>query len=305
MQIHQRLAVHPQVELLTIPEALRKDTNARKNMMEQADAVFLCLPDEAAREAVRLAGELENKPRLIDASTAHRTQEDWAYGLPELSKTFQERIGQSSQVAVPGCHATAFLLPLYPLIQEGWLPRDYPLTSQSITGYTGGGKAMVQEYEAAGRPEGLDSPRAYALGLWHKHLPEMKGIAGLTEEPAFLPVVSDFPRGLAVFTLLHQRFLGKKAGAQKIHAFLSEYYEDQTFVKVMPFEADRAQGSPFLDIQACNGTNRAELLITGNEERILLACRLDNLGKGASGAAIQNMNLMFGLAPETGFATRI
>lgn len=307
LQIHQRLADHPFVEVLIIDEALRKNEQARRELINAADVVFLCLPDVAAIEAAAMVAPDNRHTKIIDASTAHRVNPAWAYGLPEIKASQKQLILESQRTAVPGCHATAFILPLYPLVQAGIVPRDYPVTSHSITGYSGGGKQMIAEYTAEARqalyPD-YDAPRQYALGLQHKHLPEMEKITGLAFPPAFSPIVGDFPRGLAVFTKLETRLLNKLENKavtpQALHEYLTDYYQNQLFVKVMPFDPDLCLESPFFNVKACNETNRAEIFVFGNEQRMMLACRLDNLGKGASGAAIQNMNLMFGFPEDAG-----
>lgn len=301
LKINERLAAHPYVEVLKIDEARRKDPDARRAMINSADVVFICLPDAAARETVSMVAKDNHRTCLIDASTAHRTHSDWTYGLPELSREAREAIRSSRQVAVPGCHASAFILPLYPLVKQGIVPADYPIASHSITGYSGGGKQMIAEYTDAQRqvlyPD-HDAPREYALGQKHKHIPEMQKAAGLAFSPSFSPIVGDFERGLAVFTPLQTRLLKQHLTPAEVHQILEAYYQGQTFVKVMPFVQDLCIDSAYFNVKACNNTNRAEIFVFGNSEQILLACRLDNLGKGASGAAVQNMNLMNGF-PET------
>ena len=301
LKINERLAAHPFVDIMKIEEDRRKDPLARSEMINSADVVFICLPDAAAREAAGMVADGNRRTRLIDASTAHRVDSAWTYGLPELSREAREKIQTSRRVTVPGCHASAFILPLYPLIQKGIVPAGYPVASHSITGYSGGGKQMIAEYtdpERDTRYPDYDGPREYALGQQHKHLPEMQKVTGLAFLPSFSPILGDFERGLAVFTPLQSRMLTKRVKPSDVHQILEEYYGDQTFVKVMPFSPDHCMDSAYFNVKACNNTNRAEIFVFGNEERILLACRLDNLGKGASGAAIQNMNIMNGF-PET------
>lgn len=305
LQIHQRLANHPYVNLIKIPEEMRKDDALRREMMNEADIVFLCLPDSAAREAVSFIEPDNKRTKVLDASTAHRTNPDWVYGLPEISADQRQAIQASARTTVPGCHATAFCLPLYPLIKAGIVPADYPVSSHSLTGYSGGGKQMIGEYTSPQRASlypDYDAPRQYALEQTHKHLPEMQKYTGLAYAPAFSPVVGDFERGLAVFTPLHTRLLvhpqGERVTPEYIHQVLSSHYEQQTFVRVMPLQRGQCVDSSFFDVKACNNTNRAEIFVFGNDDRLMVACRLDNLGKGASGAAIQNMNIMCGFPEE-------
>ncbi|MCL2121828.1 MAG: N-acetyl-gamma-glutamyl-phosphate reductase [Clostridiales bacterium] len=308
LQIVQRLAAHPNVRVLTIAEEERKDIAVRKRYINEARVVILCLPDQAAVEAASLVAPDNDSTRLIDASTAHRVHPDWVYGLPELRKDAREEIAAAARVANPGCHATAFLLPVSPLVKAGVIPAEYPIACHSITGYTGGGKPMINEYEDPERktryPD-YDAPREYALGQAHKHLPEMFRYSGLAYPPAFSPIVADIPRGLAVFTplearLLHNKNAGGKVSPERLREMLAIHYEGSAMVRVMPFEGgETCDGKAYLNLMACNDTDRAEIFVLGNDERILLACRLDNLGKGAGGAAIQNMNIMMGLPEDT------
>jgi N-acetyl-gamma-glutamyl-phosphate reductase len=300
------LAERDDIEVLRIAEAQRKDVAARRELINASDITFLCLPDTASRESAAL---VENdRTCVIDASTAFRTVDDWAYGLPELNPGQRERIRSLKRIAVPGCHASAFILAAAPLVAAGLVPRDYPLSSYSITGYSGGGKKMIAEYEAANQAarggvasaaqQRLNSPRAYALGLAHKHLPEMAVRAGLSGPPVFTPVVANFYKGLAVTTYFHAQQLGGKLDAQAFHACLAEYYAGETYVKVAPLDHPDNLDEGFFDVQGCNDTNRVDLFVFGDHERLVTIARLDNLGKGASGAAIQCMNLHIG-APET------
>jgi N-acetyl-gamma-glutamyl-phosphate reductase len=306
LQIHERLAHHPFVRVLRIPAEDRRDERLRRELINEAHIVFLCLPDEAAIEAAALVNPDNRVTRLIDASTAHRVHPHWTYGLPELSAAAKAAIAAARRVANPGCHATAFLLSVRPLTEAGILPSDYPVSCHSITGYTGGGKAMIAEYEDPQRQEHYpdhDAPREYALGQRHKHLPEMWRYSGLAFAPAFSPIVAAFPRGLAVFTHLETRLInasGGKARPLLVWEALAKHYESCQMVKVMPYGEAGIQTAGYLNVKACNDTDRAEIFVLGNEERITLACRLDNLGKGAGGAAIQNMNIMLGLPEDTG-----
>ncbi|HTJ92428.1 MAG TPA: N-acetyl-gamma-glutamyl-phosphate reductase [Pararobbsia sp.] len=290
LRIFEYLAKRDDVEVLRIDEAQRKDVAARRSLINASDVTFLCLPDVASRESVSL---VENPNTcVIDASTAFRIDGHWAYGLPELSKPQRERVRSSKRIAVPGCHASAFILAAQPLVAAGIVPPDTPLASYSITGYSGGGKKMIADYEAGGAK--LKSPRAYALGLQHKHLPEMKVHSGLTIAPTFTPIVADFYKGLAVTTYLHPSQLPGKVTPERVHAALADYYAGEQFVHVAPLDGAHNLDDGFFDVQACNDTNRVDLFVFGNEERIVTVARLDNLGKGASGAAIQCMNLHIG-----------
>lgn len=302
--LQSRLSRHPAAELIAIDPALRKDAGERARLYKEADVVFLCLPDEAARQAVAL---MSDRPaRVIDASTAHRTAPGWAYGFPELSPGHRDAVRNGRRVAVPGCHASGFAAAVYPLVAAGILPRDYPVSAFSLTGYTGGGKRMIADYEGNSRDPGdeaLKSTRLYALTLSHKHLPEMQAVCGLSEPPLFTPAVGDFPRGMLVSVPLVPRLLNGRPGAAKIREVLAAHYEGAAFVRVMD-SADYAAGG-FLDAAATTGTNMLELFVFGNDERVLVTARLDNLGKGASGAALQCMNVMLGLPEETGLTTYI
>mgnify|MGYP006137070149 FL=1 len=299
LQIHERLAGRSELELITIDPVKRKDSVAKAACLNEADVAFLCLPDAAARESVALVTDPNTV--LIDASTAHRTNPDWAYGLPELGVEWRERIISSNRIANIGCHAGSFILAVQPLVKSGLIPADQVLNCFSLTGYSGGGKKMIAQYEAADRPETLQSPRPYALSLAHKHLPEMRQHAGLVHSPIFSPVVAPFRQGLSVTVPLA---LPQLPGAPKlvdVHNVLADAYAGQTFVKVLPRGDDAANlDGGFFDLQACNGTNRADVLVTGHDEQALVMVRVDNLGKGASGSAIQNMNIRLGLPEDAG-----
>ncbi len=302
LEIYEHLKRRPDVELVEIPADKRKDPQARRQCINAADFVIVCLPDAAARESVSL---LENeRTRVLDASTAHRTAPGWVYGFPELEPGQREAIRAARFVAVPGCHASGFVAALKPLVMRGLLNRDYPLTAFSLTGYSGGGRKMIEEYEAATGEEArrLACPRPYALGLKHKHLPEMQAVVGLDAAPCFEPVVSNFRQGMLVSIPLLARALPRAVTPSDVHAALAEHYASERFVRVMPLTADGPGGSGHLSPLDCNGTNRLELFVFGHAEQILLVARLDNLGKGASGAAVQCLNLMLGADEATGLS---
>ncbi|WP_069999343.1 N-acetyl-gamma-glutamyl-phosphate reductase [Cellulosilyticum sp. I15G10I2] len=298
LKINERLVSHPYINILTIAEDKRKDYNARKEMINSADIVFLCLPDDASREAVSMVEPANVHTKIIDASTAHRTHPDWTYGIPELSPEAREQIAASSRTSVPGCYASAFILPVYPLVKAGIIPADYPVTCHGISGYSGAGKPMIAEYNHEDRDTLYPyhgSPRHYGLGLTHKHIPEMKQKTGLKYAPIFSPIIADYYKGLAVSLQFHTRLLGKSVTSLDVHAYLADYYSGQNFVKVMDFNPTSCNGEPFFNPLACNDTNMAEIFVFGNNDQIMIMTRLDNLGKGASGAAVQNMNIMLGL----------
>lgn len=294
LRIVERLAADPEITLLTLPEETRKEAAARQEMLHTADLAFLCLPDTVAKEAVELARGA--RVRLIDASTAHRMADGWAYGFPELSKTHREQVRQGARVAVPGCHASGYIALVYPLVQAGVLPEDALLCCTSITGYSGGGKPMIADYEEDFRDPALDSPRHYATGQVHKHLPEMARYTGLPHAPVFNPVVADFYAGMLVSVPLHGAQLKGVSGLLALREIYEAHYAGQRLVQVLPV----VQENMLLAAGALAGKDCMELLVTGNEERITLYARYDNLGKGASGAAIQCMNTMLGREETAG-----
>ncbi|MDT8902942.1 N-acetyl-gamma-glutamyl-phosphate reductase [Anaeroselena agilis] len=297
LKIHEYLAQRSDIEWLSIDPEKRKDIAERSRLLNSADLVFLCLPDVAAREAVSLI--TNEHTRVIDASTAHRTHPDWAYGLPELSPEHREKIKHSRRVSVPGCHATGFIVGLYPLVKAGIVPADYPVTCTSLTGYSGGGKSLIKKYESVA-DGGLNSPRPYALRLQHKHLPEMQAVTGLRYPPAFVPVVANYYKGMGVMLPLISRLLNKPLSAAQVRDFFAEYFAAEKFIKVMPYDADATLEEGFFPVECCNDTNRIELFVFGNNEQILVVSRFDNLGKGASGAAVQCMNIMLGADEAAG-----
>ncbi len=294
LKILERFEGRNDIELLKIDEDKRKDNDERRKMINSSDFTFLCLPDAAAKEAVALAGD---KVRIIDASTAHRTNPDWAYGFPELGADFRRKIENSSRTAVPGCYASGFISMVYPLVKLGIMPEDYPVTCHAVSGYSGAGKKAIAAYESENRPDEFDSPRQYALTQLHKHLPEMQKICGLSYEPAFNPLVCDYFSGMVVSLPVHTRLLTKKYSADDIRKALCEFYSDAYFVNVMP-EGEPQDG--FIGANNISGTNLMQIFVNGNDERLILCSRLDNLGKGASGAAVQCLNIMMGIDEKTG-----
>ena len=297
LRIHEYLAQRADIEVLRIAPELRKDGAERARLLNAADVAFLCLPDAAAKEAVALV--TNPNTCLIDASTAHRIEPGWAFGLPELAPGQRERLRTGKRIANPGCHASAFILLLRPLVDAGLVAPELAVSATSITGYSGGGKKMIEQYQA-GDDARLQSPRPYALGLAHKHIPEMMTHTGLRTKPLFMPVVGNFYKGLAVTVPLHLNQLAAGTSAQRIHDALSRHYEGEAFVRVMPLNDAATLEDGFFDIQACNDTNRVDLFVFAQGEQALLMARLDNLGKGASGAAVQAMNLHLGVAEGLG-----
>ena len=286
LRIEERLSGRCDVEIISLPEELRKDPYARREMLNSADIVFLCLPDAAAKEAVAM---IENpEVVVIDASTAHRTLDDWAYGLPELAPEFEEKIKASKRIAVPGCHASGFISLVYPLIKNGFLPSDALLTVHSLTGYSGGGKAMIADYESAERSPLLDAPRQYGITQSHKHLPEMVKITGLEHAPIFCPIVSDFYSGMEVTVPIFKSQL-LKGGIEDIKALYKEIYT----TPLLHYTEGGDEGG-LMSAAALAGADSMQIEVAGNEERILLIARYDNLGKGASGAAVECLNIKLG-----------
>lgn len=299
LKLAQRLQSREEIQILRLPEEQRKVLDARVAMIEQADISFLCLPDAASRE---LCERLPEHARVLDTSTAHRTEPGWVYGLPELSLARRQEIMSANRVAVPGCHATGFLTLAAPLVSLEIAPADYPFTAHSVTGYSGGGKQMIAQYEADDRPDSYQSPRQYALGQQHKHLPEMQKIAGLAYPPVFNPIVADFFCGMVVTVPLHVRLLQQRISPAEVAEAMQAYYAGQQFIKVHSYGEAPEDGT--LAANALAGTNELEIFVFGTEEQIVLASRFDNLGKGASGAAVQCMNLMLGLPEDSGLTEK-
>lgn len=289
LRIHERFQNRDDIQLLTISSELRKDAAERARLINESDFTFLCLPDAAAREAVSMIDN--DHVRIIDPSTAHRTEPGWAYGFPELSPEHRSAIVTGNRVAVPGCHASGFVSLVYPLVAHGVISPDAPVSSFSLTGYSGGGKKMIADYEGENRSVELDAPREYALSQQHKHLKEMKAICGLNKAPLFSPIVADYYSGMLVSVPLFGEFLHGIDTPEQLHELLSDHYAGQKFVRVMPFGAE---GSGMLSGNRRSGWDGMEIFVSGNPERMVLSASFDNLGKGASGAAIQCLNLMMG-----------
>ena len=288
LQIFDRLSEREDIELLSIDDDKRKDIGERKRLLCMADLVFLCLPDDAAREAVALIDN--SKTRVIDASTAHRTSPGWVYGFPELSAEHCEKVKNGRFIANPGCHASGIIASVYPLIRMGVMPHDYPLTAFSLTGYSGGGKAMIKAYNEDKLPE-MCAPRLYSLDLQHKHLPEIQHITGLVRTPVFCPIVDDYYAGIAATIMLHRELLIGQPTAECIRRMLYDYYRSQC-AGVHHITVAPELGSGMLESNWGEDSDSMMLTVSGNDDLMIVTARFDNLGKGASGAAVQNMNVM-------------
>lgn len=299
LKILERFSGRSDIELLRISEEKRHDPEERAKFINMSDFTFLCLPDDAAREAVSLVRDGSNV-RIIDASTAHRILPDWAYGFPELSAAHREKIAASARVAVPGCYASGFASVVYPLVSSGIIPADFPVFAYATSGYSGAGKKTIAVYEGEERPDEFGSPRLYALSQQHKHLPEMKAISGLTHTPMFSPLICDYYSGMVVSVPIQTRQLGKPVTPEQIHKMYSEHYAGAKLIEVMPLMSAEEQKSFFLASNTLSGQNKMQIFVFGNDEQILLCSRLDNLGKGASGAAVQCLNIMMGIDETTG-----
>ncbi|OOH91442.1 N-acetyl-gamma-glutamyl-phosphate reductase [Pasteurellaceae bacterium 15-036681] len=289
LRIHERLSNQADIELLTLPEEQRKDLQARLEKIKEADLTFLCLPDEASKEVIAHAPE---NARICDTSTAHRTHSDWVYGFGELSGQ-SEKIANANRVAVPGCHATGFIALIRPLVELGALSPDFPLSCHSLTGYSGGGKAMIAEYQDSNRSTVFDAPRVYGLSLQHKHLPEMKALTGITNPPIFTPVVADFYSGMLVTVPVPLSAIAENyRSGEQITQLFNNYYQGRKLVSVHP-HATMPEDN-MLTANALSGKDNLEIFVYSNGSQLLLCARFDNLGKGASGAAVQCMNIMLG-----------
>jgi len=299
LRIFERFQSRDDIEVIKIDSELRKDPSERAKKINSSDYTFLCLPDAAAVEAVSLVDKDNDHTVIIDASTAHRTNPEWAYGLPELSKEHFDKIAKSKRIANPGCYASGFIMMAYPLIQLGILDRDYPMTISAVSGYSGAGKKAIAMYEAEDKSEDLFSPRQYALSQQHKHLKEMKIITGLSKEPIFIPQVDDYYCGMIVNLPIHVSLMKKQLSPEALCQFLADYYKGQTFVRVMDYGKE-SEHNGFLAANLLAGKDYANIYVTGNEDRIVVTSMFDNLGKGASGAAIECLNISMGIDPATG-----
>ena len=291
LRIYERFEKRDDIEIIKIDPELRKNPAERARLINSSDITFLCLPDAASKESVSLVSNPD--VRIIDASTAHRTEIGWAYGYPELSDEHREAIKTGKRIAVPGCYATGFITIAYPLVKGGIVPKDYPVSAFAVSGYSGAGKKTIAVYEDKDRDVELDSPREYALSQQHKHLKEMQKISGLARTPLFSPIIADYYSGMFVSLPFYADMLNGKQTPLSVHEYMSEYFKGQRFIKVMPFGSE-ADTNGFIGANNLSGWDGLQLFVTGNEERILLTTRFDNLGKGASGAAIQCMNVMLG-----------
>ena len=295
LRIKDRLGSRADIELITLPEEERKLASARKAAINSADIVFLCLPDDAAREAVAMC---ENPNTVIlDTSTAHRTDPRFAYGFPELSAEHKEKIINSKRIAVPGCHASGFIALVYPLIKAGIIDKGELLTCMSLTGYSGGGKKMIADYEGEGKTFEMNSPCPYAMGQGHKHLPEMQKICGLDAKPVFTPIVDDYYKGMSTTVSFHMSWLKGVSTLEEVRQKIADHYAGAVMVQVAPTtDAAKVYGN------AKAGQDTLTIVVAGNDEQFTVTALFDNLGKGASGAAVQNMNIMLGLDETTGLS---
>ena len=301
LQISERLTQRPDIEVITIDDEARKDPSARAAMFDDCDVAILCLPDDAATQAVALA---EGRCRILDASTAHRVDPGWIYGLPELGGSQREAIASADRVSNPGCYPQGFILMVKPLIDAQVLPEDLPLSVHALSGYSGGGKSLIKTRE------GFDAATAerrntepYALALRHKHVPEMTAYSGTAIDPLFTPAVGHYYQGMLVQVPLFTRSLRANTSLEQVHGLLAERYADEAFIGVHEVGAEGYLEGGFLNATACNNTNHLEIMVFGHSEQMLLVARYDNLGKGASGAAVQNLNLMIGSNETTGLVT--
>ena len=294
LQIYDRLAARSDINLITLPEELRKDRDARRECLNRADISFLCLPDAAAVEAVSL---VENeRSRMIDASTAHRTSPGWVYGFAELSAKKRAEIAAADRVANPGCYATGFISLVAPLVAGGIASPEYPFVCHALSGYSGAGKKGIAQYLSPERDRELDSPRHYALGQRHKHLPEMVAVCGLKAAPIFSPVICDYYAGMCVAVPIHASLLSKKYNLNDLHKYFTQYYAGHIFIKVV----EDGAVPDFLASNKIVGSNNLEIYVTGNDEQMVLFSVFDNLAKGAAGAAVQNMNIILGVLEDAG-----
>ncbi len=292
LQIYDRLSHRKDIELITLSDEVRKDLRARKDALNSCDIAFLCLPDDAAREAVSLVERSDVK--LIDASTAHRVSEEWVYGLPEI-KGQREKIAGATRIANPGCYATGFVTIVRPLVEAGFLNGDSFIACHALSGYTGGGKKTIAQYENPERDQELESPRHYGLTLSHKHIPEMMKYSMLKRKPLFSPIICDFPQGMVVSIMVDSDLMEKPASVEIVKELYGDYYSGSP---VISLGKDPENG--FLGSNNLSGRDNLEIFVNGNESQLIISSRLDNLGKGASGAAVQNMNILMNLEETTG-----
>ena len=299
LRIHERFQGREDAEILKIDPERRKDPEERKKLINASDITFLCLPDAAARESVSLVDN-ENVC-VIDTSTAHRTEEGWAYGFPELSSAHRERIREGKRIAVPGCYASGFISLVYPMSAGGILPKDYPVSSFAISGYSGAGKKAIAVYEGNDRPGEYSSGREYALTQQHKHLKEMQKITGLTRMPLFSPIIDDYYSGMVVSVPLYADLMKEGQTPDTLREYFKEFYSGEAFMRVCEAD-DEVAASGFIAGNGLSGWDGMKIYVTGNDERIVLSAQFDNLGKGASGAAIQCMNLVLGCSEQKGLS---
>ncbi len=299
IEITDRLYGRTDLSLITLSDADRKNSDKRREALTAADVAILCLPDDGAKEAVALT---DGRARMIDASTAHRTHPNWVFGLPELTKTHRQEVQSARFVANPGCYPQGFILMIRPLIEAGLLDAATPLTCHALSGYSGGGRQMIEKYRAAtpAQAEGFGA-RPYSLALAHKHVPEMHLYSKTAVRPIFAPMVCNYYKGMTVHVPLFATQL--KCSAEDVQKRLADRYADEAFIRVLPYGAVDALDSGYLDPTTCNDTNRIELMVFGNQDQVLLTARYDNLGKGAAGAAVQNLNLMLGVDEATGLSS--
>lgn len=298
LKIFERFAGRSDIEIMQIDEEKRKDIEERRRFINASDFTFLCLPDAAAIESAGLRTNLHTC--ILDSSTAHRTAPDWAYGFPELSPQFRSNIASSKQVAVPGCYASGFNSICYPLVTAGILPRNYPVVCHAVSGFSGAGKKAIVQYTTENHDPQLDSPRLYALTQQHKHLPEMQKISGLDFLPVFDPYICNYFSGMTVTVPFHTRLLSKKVTAHDVWEMYNAHYDGCRFVKVAGFMGEGTLSDPHIAANTLSGTNMMRIFVCGNDDRIIVTSQFDNLGKGASGAAVQCMNIMMGIDEGTG-----
>lgn len=297
LKIHEMLNGRNELEILKIAEEDKKNPEVKQRLLNQANMVFLCLPDTSSKESMRYITNSDTK--VIDASTAHRTNSEWTYGIPELNLSQREKIKNSNRVCVPGCHATGFIMAMNPLIENNIVSRKKKLICHSITGYSGGGRGLIDIYEESENFDKINAQRPYALNLDHKHLPEMRYVLGIDTAPLFTPSVGNFKQGMLVMSYLIKDELLKDVSRMDIMELYQKYYANEAFVKIIENNV-KYLDEGFLDAKACNNTNRIEISLYENRDYMVVISRFDNLGKGASGAAVQNMNIMLGLDENRG-----